>query len=129
MKALSILSAGGRTLPIWTLLVVFETLAQVAMRLGGESLADVPPGLAWATAALTDPWLVLGIVGYIGSFLAWMVILDRLPLSLGFPLTSVVVLAVTAASIVVLGETLTLLHGAGIALIVVGIVMMGRDDT
>jgi drug/metabolite transporter (DMT)-like permease len=127
MKALSNLSAGGRTIPIWALLVAFETLAQVAMRLGGETLADVPPGLGWIAAALADPWLLLGLVGYVGSFLAWMVILDRLPLSLGFPLTSIVVVAVTAASVLVLGETLTLLHAAGIALIVLGIVLMGRE--
>jgi drug/metabolite transporter (DMT)-like permease len=129
MKAPSLLSAGGRAIPVWALLIVCETLAQVAMRLGGEALADVAPGPGWVLAALRDPWLVLGVVGYIGSFLAWMVILDRLPLSLGFPLTSVVVLAVTAASVIVLGETLTPLHGAGIALIVLGIVLMGRDDT
>jgi drug/metabolite transporter (DMT)-like permease len=117
------------TVAAWVLLLAFETLAQVALKAGGEGLSDMPFGAAWLGAAIGNPWVLLGALGYFGSFLAWMVILDRLPLSLGFPLTAVALLTVAAASFLVFGETLTLWRIAGIGLIVAGVVIMGRGET
>jgi drug/metabolite transporter (DMT)-like permease len=109
----------------WLLLLGFETLAQVALKAGGQTLAEVPFGMMWLLTAATSPWVLAGIAGYIGGFAAWMVILDRVPLSLGFPLTAVVMLAVTAASHYLFGENLTLWRMLGILSIVAGVVVMG----
>jgi len=112
----------------WTALLAFETLAQVALKAGGEELSRQPFGVEWLTAALGSPWVLAGVAGYIGSFLAWMAILDRMPLSFGFPLTAVVILTVALASYFVFGETLTPVRTAGIGLIVAGVIVMGRAD-
>jgi drug/metabolite transporter (DMT)-like permease len=114
------------TLFAWLLLLVFETISQLALKIGGEALAHVPFGLAWLSKAAGNPWVIVGVFGYLGSFCAWMVILNRVPLSFGFPLTAVVMLVVAIASRYVFDEELTPWRVAGIGLIVAGVVVM-RD--
>jgi drug/metabolite transporter (DMT)-like permease len=112
----------------WAALLAFETLAQVALKAGADDLARQPFGADWLLAAVGSPWVLAGVIGYLGSFGAWMVILDRMPLSLSFPLTSVVMLTVAAACYFLLGEVLTSWRIVGIGLIVAGIVAMGRGE-
>lgn len=110
-------------------LVVFETLAQVALRAAGVEIAAAGPSTAleWASAAVASPWAWVGAAGYVGSFLAWMVLLSRMPLSLGFPLTAVVYVTVTAASVLLFEEAVGLLGWSGIVLIVVGVAILGGE--
>jgi drug/metabolite transporter (DMT)-like permease len=112
----------------WFGLLVFETLAQVALKAGGNALAQRPFGVTWLEAALINPWVLAGILGYLGSFAAWMVLLNRLPLSFGFPLTAVVMLSVVLASCLLFGETITLGRMIGIGLIIAGVMLTGRGD-
>jgi drug/metabolite transporter (DMT)-like permease len=113
----------------WTALVASETLAQVCLKIGGRSMPDDPFTGSWISAALGNPWVLVGVIGYCGSFIAWMMILDRMSLNLGFPLTSAVVVAVALASAVFLDEPLTPLRVAGIAVIVGGVVVIGSEET
>jgi drug/metabolite transporter (DMT)-like permease len=57
-----------------------------------------------------------------------MVILDRVPLSFGFPVTAVVMLVVAIASHYVFGEELTPWRMVGIGLIVAGVAVMGGSE-
>jgi drug/metabolite transporter (DMT)-like permease len=115
-------------LAAWTALVLFETLAQVALKAGGDTLGDAPLDLSWVLSAATNPWVLAGILGYVGSFVSWMVILDRIPLSLGFPLTSVCYVTVTAASVLLFHEEIGWLRGGGIALIILGVIVIGTEE-
>ena len=115
-------------LAAWAFLILFETLAQVALKAGGDRLGDGAVDLAWLAAAAADPWVVAGVLGYVGSFVSWMVILDRLPLSLGFPLTSVCYVTVSAASVLIFREEIGWIRGLGIVLIVVGVVVIGSEE-
>ena len=113
----------------WTALVLFETLAQVALKAGGDKLGDAPLDTAWILSAATEPWVIAGVLGYLGSFISWMVILSfAIPLSLGFPLTSVCYVTVTAASVLFFHEEVHGLRGAGIALIIVGVIVIGTEE-
>ena len=118
-----------RAVAAWTALVAFETLAQVALKAGANELADQSVGVGWLTSAIGNAWVLTGIVGYIGSFAAWMVILERIPLSFGFPLTAIVMLTVPLASVLFFGDVLTPWRAVGIGLILAGVVIMGRGDT
>lgn len=113
----------------WAALLAFETLAQVALKAGADDLAHMSMGSAWIATAISDPYVLAGVVGYLGAFVAWMVILDRMPLSLAFPLTSLVMLTVTLASYVIFGEIMTPWRIGGIGLIFTGILLMGFSDT
>lgn len=112
----------------WAALVLFETLAQVALKAGGDALGDAPIDVDWLLSAAANPWVLAGVLGYVGSFVSWMVILDRIPLSLGFPLTSVCYVTVTAASVLLFHEEIGWLRGAGIALVVVGVMVIGTEE-
>lgn len=112
----------------WGALILFETLAQVALKEAGESLATLGFGGAWVLAALHEPSAYAAACGYVGAFLAWMTILDRMPLSRGFPMSSLVTLAIIAASVLVFGETLDGWRLAGIALILAGLALMGNEE-
>ncbi|WP_448956113.1 DMT family transporter [Labrys neptuniae] len=116
------------TLFAWLLLLVFETTSQFALKIGGEALSHLPFGLAWLMEAAQNPWVIVGVFGYLGAFSAWMVILDRIPLSFGFPLTAVVMLVVAIASHYVFGEVLTPWRMVGIGFIIVGVIVMGGGD-
>jgi drug/metabolite transporter (DMT)-like permease len=121
-------SANRDAIIAWFGLLVFETLAQVALKVAGNALAQHPFGVTWLEAALSNPWVLAGILGYLGSFAAWMVLLNRLPLSLGFPLTSIVMLSVVLASCLFFGETITPGRMIGIGLIIAGVTLTGRGD-
>ena len=120
-------TAIAMTAGAWVGLVAFETLAQVALKVAGTALEAQTDWLAWLGVAIGSGWAWLGVLGYVGSFLAWMIILDRLPLSLGFPLTSVVYITVTAASVLVFHEEMGLLRMSGVALIILGVVVLGTE--
>lgn len=121
--------AGGllRSILAWSALVAFETLAQAALKAAGAALSNVPFGTDFALAASREPWVYAGAVGYLGAFVAWMAILDKVPLSRGFPLTSIVAVSIIATSVLAFGETLGLVRGAGVGLILFGLVMLGNE--
>ena len=112
----------------WLLLLAFESISQVALKIGGEALAHRPFGRVWLFDAAGNPSVIVGVLGYLGSFCAWMIILDRIPLSFAFPLTAVVMLVVPVASYFVFGEELTPWRLVGIGMIVAGVVVMGGGD-
>jgi len=118
-----------RAIAAWSALIASETLAQLCMKVGGESLPDAPFTARWLVCLLTSRWILIGVAGYVGSFSAWMLILDKLPLNLGFPLTSVVVVAVAIVSTEFLGESLTPLRCLSVGVIVAGVVLLGSGET
>ncbi|MBZ6078866.1 DMT family transporter [Microvirga puerhi] len=112
----------------WGGLIVSETLAQVALKAAGDRLGSMDFGVGWVMSAITDPWTVAGVIGYVGAFASWMTVLNRIPLSLGFPLTSVIYVTVTAASVLLFREEFGVLRWSGIMLIVVGVVIIGTEE-
>lgn len=112
----------------WLNLLVFETCAQIALKEGGSQLSQHSFGAEWLVEAAHNPWVWAGIIGYLGSFCAWMIILNTVPLSAGFPLTAVVMLVVICASWFIFEEAITLWRMIGIVLIVAGVTVIGRGD-
>ena len=112
----------------WGALILFETAAQAALKAGGDQLTGLPLGRAFVAAAVVEPWVWVGALGYLGSFVAWMVILDRMPLSRGFPMSSLVAVAVVAASVLLFGEVLDTWRVVGLTLILSGLALMRNDE-
>lgn len=77
--------------------------------------------------ALEHPWLYpVVVLGYVASFVLLAMVLRRgLPLGLAYGVWAATGVAVTALlSTALYGEPLTALKGAGLALIVVGVVLV-----
>ncbi len=81
-----------------------------------------------APEGLFSHWTWIGIGTYILSFLSWLYVLRHLPLSVAFPLISVVHLLVPLGAWLILGETLPAKRWAGIACVFAGVVLIGSRE-
>lgn len=110
----------------WVALIGSECGAQIAMKLAGGSL-DLTDGWAWALGAARSPW-VWGAIGcYLIAFASWMLILRRSSLSLAFPVTGLVFVAVLAASRFLFDEAVDGWRLVGAAVILAGVAIMGGE--
>lgn len=117
------------TLALWAVLLAVETGAQVSLKIGSTSLADLGIGWGWLSAAVASPWIMIGVICYGMAFPTWMLILNRTDLSLAFPLTGVVYIAVMLISVFGLHENVEPWRWIGVGLIVTGIIMLGREES
>ena len=67
------------------------------------------------------------MIGYAATFVVWMMILQRMDLSRAFPLTGLMYVSVPALAWLVFGEAISPLRMGGIALIVGGVILLGRE--
>jgi drug/metabolite transporter (DMT)-like permease len=77
---------------------------------------------------LTSGWTWIGITTYILSFLSWLYVLRHLPLSVAYPLISVVHLLVPLGAWLILGEMISTRRWIGIACVFTGVVMAGAAE-
>jgi multidrug transporter EmrE-like cation transporter len=117
----------GTLAGLWVLFLAVECGAQIGLKLGSGPLATLDFGMTWVTVALESPWVQVGIACYVLAFVLWMLILDKMELSLAFPLSGMVYVVIMLASALGLHEALSPLHWAGVALIVSGVCVLGRD--
>ncbi len=77
----------------------------------------------WRPAAIP----ALGACLYVTSFLLWLAIVTRLPLTIAYPIAiGLSLLAVTAGAVAWLGESMTLARVSGTLLILAGVVLITR---
>jgi multidrug transporter EmrE-like cation transporter len=69
-------------------------------------------------SAATSPWVLIGLVVFAVSAVAWLAALSRVPLSVAYPFNALGYLGILAASILVLHERANLLTWAGSVLVV-----------
>jgi multidrug transporter EmrE-like cation transporter len=74
--------------------------------------------------AATSPWVLLGLVVFGVSAIAWLAALSRVPLSVAYPFNALGYLAILTASIVVLHERANVLTWVGSVLVVSGLVIV-----
>lgn len=74
-----------------------------------------------------NPYIMLGIVSYIFSLLAWLLVLSRLPVSYAYPMLSVGYIVVAIVGYYIFQEPLTAQRILGILIIVVGIYLLNRN--
>ncbi len=103
-------------------------VAYVALSTAGLLLLRSRLGSGEAVGALaTDPRFLLGAACYAASFLTWLLTLRQFEITRAFPIfLGSSYAAVTAGAVVVLGEHLTGARIAGIVLVGLGIVLIGR---
>ena len=116
----------GRLLPAWIGLVLIEVVTQLAFKFSGEVTGAFDFSPHAFALALGSGWLWVALAGYCAGFVAWMLILSHSDLSRAFPASAIVFVAVILASWLVLHESLGSLQLAGAAMIVAGILQLGR---
>ncbi|PYX63280.1 MAG: hypothetical protein DMG74_17725 [Acidobacteria bacterium] len=113
------LFAGYVVSSVWALPILKNFLPQVALSARRVSLPSLKIVL----------WLGFGASLYLLSFGLWLLILRSLPLTTAYPAAVGTTLCGTIlVSVFILGENLRLSQGAGIALILVGFVLVFRGN-
>ena len=112
--------------------VLLNSAAQLMLKAGAKSLGNVSMGsgaslFAAALGAATHPWIILGLVCYFVSAGLWILALTRVDVTVAYPMLSMgyVIAAILAWQI--FGEPLTAGRILGIAIILVGVVVLGRS--
>jgi len=113
----------------WVCLPVLSTAGQVTMKLAAGALQTQPFGLGWMLAAAACPyvWMVLALEAL--NFIVWMDILKRHALGIAFPLSSIAYVSIVLASRWLFHEPIEALQMAGMTLILIGILLMGRSQS
>lgn len=75
-------------------------------------------------AAATTPWVVLGLVVFAISAVAWLGALSKVPLNVAYPFNAVGYIVILASSVLVLHERATVLTWAGSLLVVSGLIIV-----
>jgi drug/metabolite transporter (DMT)-like permease len=108
--------------------LLFDTGVQIAFKLAARQLGDGDFNAEWLAAAATSPLVGCAVLLYLTVFVLWMLILQQIDLSRAFPLTALTYITVPAAGLLFFHESLGLAQAAGIALILVGVVLVGQNE-
>ncbi|WP_414501630.1 4-amino-4-deoxy-L-arabinose-phosphoundecaprenol flippase subunit ArnF [Zymobacter sp. IVIA_5232.4 C2] len=120
--------------------IVLVTLAQLGMKIGMSHLPNLMAIWSDVQALAVNvllgywPWLALiggGILAYGISMWCWLNALRYLPLSRAYPLLSISYVTVYAVAVVtpILHEAFKVQHLIGIAMILIGVVVISRCST
>lgn len=91
-------------------------------------LTEAPSGRVggMVVRAVSNPWLILGVVLQASFFFIYLVLLSRADVSLVLPLTAIDYLVVAILAQYMLGETVTIARWAGMGLIVAGVGLLSK---
>jgi drug/metabolite transporter (DMT)-like permease len=112
---------------LWVALLSMETLTQLAFKAGSEKLDGGQFDWLWVTTALTTLPVWFAIIGYLATFVVWMLILQRTDLSKAFPMTGLSYITVPLLAWVAFGEVTNGTRALGIAFITAGVMLLGRE--
>lgn len=115
-----------RILALFALILVWDTSAQLLLKIGLSSHGEFPldradAALNYLAAIALEPMVWLGAAALGLAFITWLAIIARVELSKAHPATSFSYVTVTIASAVFLHETVSVMKMAGILLIMLGV--------
>lgn len=111
--------------------VLLNAGGQLALKQGARILGPIAlaPAEIWGAglAAALNPFIWLGLVCYVLSVGIWIVALSRVDVSLAYPMLSIGYIVAAVAAAIFFGEDLNPTRIAGIAVIIVGVVLISRS--
>ena len=113
---------------LWALLIATESAGQLFTKVAGDQLGPMDFSWQWLADVARNPGILAAIASYLGAFFVWMLILRRSSLSLAFPLSSLVFVAVLLGSWLGLGEHISVLHWVGVVVIIGGIALLAEGE-
>ena len=106
--------------------VVTAATGQVMLKHGMQvaTARAADSGGSLALRAATSPWVLLGLVVFGVSAIAWLAALSRVPLSVAYPFNALGYLVILTASIVLLHERASVLTWVGTFMVVSGLIIV-----
>ena len=108
--------------------VALVAFANVVLKLRVTALSGGALGswLSYMLSLALDPWVWMAVIAAVAGGVVYVTVLRQLELSVLEPLFALVFIIVPLAAVFVLGEHLPPLRIAGIVLIFVGVILVGR---
>jgi len=106
--------------------VVSAATGQVMLKHGMQiaSARAADSGGSLALRAATSPWVLLGLVVFGVSAVAWLAALARVPLSVAYPFYALGYIVILTASVVLLHERANVLTWVGSLMVVSGLLIV-----
>ena len=99
-----------------------QVMLKHGMQVASARAAD--SGGSLALRAATSPWVLLGLVVFGVSAVAWLAALARVPLSVAYPFNALGYLVILTASVVLLHERANVLTWVGSLMVVSGLLIV-----
>ncbi len=115
---------------VFTLIVILaNVLGDLFLRMGMRQIGPIASASPVAyVMAFLNPWVAVGVTLLVVWMLSHMALLSWADLSYVLPVTSIGYALVALAGHVFLNEAVSLTRWAGIALIVGGVILVGRTE-
>ena len=117
-----------RTISLALVSICLGAVAQFLLKVGVNAMGgfkiDPHRALTSIITALLEPHILIGLVVFVISMLIWLMVISKMELSRAYPMISISYIIITALSRFVLGESIPAIRLAGIAVILVGVVMI-----
>lgn len=112
--------------------ILSSTTGQLFLKMGMSQVGD----FAFAPDAILvvlpqiifNPFIWLGFTGFIGGTVFWLGVISRAPLSLAYPILAMSYFVVVLEAWLILGEPITWQLLVGVAIIFVGVVIVGLSE-
>ena len=95
-------------------------------QVGPVSRADLSSPLPLLLTVFSNPLILVAIPLYVAGFLTWLIVLSKLDLSYAYLFLAVTYVLVPLLSWLFLGEYVPTMRWIGIAVICIGLVIVGR---
>ena len=99
-----------------------QVMLKHGMQIASARVAD--SGGSLALRAATSPWVLLGLVVFGVSAVAWLAALARVPLSVAYPFNALGYIVILTASVVLLHERANVLTWLGSLMVVSGLLIV-----
>jgi multidrug transporter EmrE-like cation transporter len=99
-----------------------QVMLKHGMQVASARVAD--SGGSLALRAATSPWVLLGLVVFGVSAVAWLAALARVPLSVAYPFNALGYIVILTASVVLLHERANVLTWVGSLMVVSGLLIV-----
>lgn len=99
-------------------------LGQIAQKLAVEYWQRSPQGIA---GLLTSGWLWLALGCLGGGMLLWLLVLQRLEVGIAYPMLALNFVLITLSGRYLFNESVDRRHWLGLAMILLGVVLLGRQ--
>ncbi len=110
------------------LLMVFDTTAQLGLKYTAIHAMPLVTNLEWLLRILTQGWIYMALVGYLGAFFMWLTLLKQAPIGPAFAASHLDVISVMLCSHWLLGESLSPRQLLGGGLILLGILCLAYSE-
>ena len=115
------------------LLLLFDTFAQLAFKIAVTQLGEFPTqniSVIWyyCLQLATNLYVIGGVLALILALFTWLTLISKVDLSFAHPMTSLAYATIPLAGTFFLNEPLHWPQMVGIALIVIGVIVISDDE-